>query len=200
MTMTSIATTRAALGRPFPGGPLRTAILAVAVVAVVAFAATGWFAVSWYRAAHDGSLSLGMDRDDVSRDAQRSMLTLNTLDYRRVQDGLTLWEQSAAGSLLTQLHANRDSYARAITDSAAITTARVLDAAVASLNEGAGTAQVLVGVDVTSQAEQGDPSCVHRRVRLDMIRVGDAWKVGTLTPVGDGYSEPGPCPPATSPR
>lgn len=198
--MTSIATSRTALGRPSPGSPLRTAILAVAVVAAVAFAAMGWFAVSWYRAAHDKSVSLGMDRDDVLRDAQRSTLTLNTLDYRRVQDGLTLWEQSAAGSLLTQLRANRNTYARAITDSAAVTTARVLDAAVASLNEGAGTAQALVGVDVTSQAEQGDPSCVHRRVRLDMVRVGDAWKVGTLTPVGDAYSEPGPCPPATSPK
>lgn len=198
--MTSIATTRTALGRPFPGGPLRTAILAVAAVAVVAFATMGWFAVSWYRAAHDKSLSLGSDRDDVLRDAQRSTLTLNTLDYRRVQDGLTLWEQSTAGSLLTQLRANRNTYARAIIDSAAITTARVLDAAVASVNEGAGTAQALVGVDVTSQADQGDPSCVHRRVRLDMIRVGDAWKVGILAPVGDAYSEPGPCPPATPPK
>jgi hypothetical protein len=198
--MTTIATTRTALRRPLPGGPLRTAILAVAVVAVVAVAATGWFALSWYRAVHDKSLSVGMDRDDVLRDAQRSALTLNTLDYRRVQDGLTLWEQSAAGSLLTQLRSNRNTYARAITDSAAITTAGVLDAAVATLNEGAGTAQVLVGVDVTSQADQGDPSCVHRRVRLDMIRAGGAWKVGTLEPVGDGYLEPGPCPPATSPK
>lgn len=198
--MTTIATTRAALGRPLPGGPLRTAILAVAVVAALAFAATGWFAVSWYRAEHGKSLSLGMDRDNVVRDAQRSTLTLNTLDYRRVQDGLNLWEQSAAGSLLSQLRANRDTYVRAITDSAAVTTARVLDAAVASLNPGAGTAQALVGVDVTSQAEQGDPSCAHRRVRLDMVRVGNAWKVGTLTPIGDDYSEPGPCPPATSPK
>ncbi|MDQ2880851.1 MAG: hypothetical protein M3Y48_06200 [Actinomycetota bacterium] len=198
--MTTIATTHTALGRPSPGGPLRTAIVAVAVVAALAFASTGWFAVSWYRAAHGKSLSLGMDRDNVLRDAQRSTLTLNTLDYRRVQGGLNLWEQSAAGSLLSQLRANRDTYVRAITDSTAVTTARVLDAAVASLNPRAGTAQALVGVDVTSQAEQGDPSCAHRRVRLDMVRVGDTWKVGTLTPIGDDYSEPGPCPPATSPK
>jgi Mce-associated membrane protein len=116
-----------------------------------------------------------------------------------VQDGLTLWEQSAAGPLLTQLRANRNTYARAITDSTTISIARVLDAAVASLDERAGTAQVFVGVDVTSQSEQGDPSCAHRRVRLEMIRAGNAWKVGTLAPVGDAYSEPGPCPPATSP-
>lgn len=198
--MTSIATTRACAGRTFLGGPLRTATLVVAVVAVVAFAAAGWFGVSWYWAAHDKSLARGMDRDAVLRDAQRDTLNLNTLDYRQVQDGLTLWEQSAAGSLLTQLRANRNTYARAITDSATISTARVLDAAVASLDERSGTAQVLVGVDVTSQSEHGDPSCTHRRVRLEMIRTGDAWKVGTLAPVGDAYSEPGPCPPASSPK
>jgi Mce-associated membrane protein len=200
MTMTSIATTGTSLGHPSLRGPLRTAILAVAVVAVVAFAATGWFGVSWYRAAHGKSLAVGVDRDAVLADAQRAMVTLNTLDYRRVQDGLTLWEQSTTGSLLSQLRANRDAYAQAITASAAVTTAMVLDAAVASLNERAGTAEVLVGVDVTSQSEQGDPSCAHRRVRLDMIRAGNTWKVGTLAPVGDGYSEPGPCSPGTSPR
>jgi Mce-associated membrane protein len=176
--MTSIASTDTSPGRPFLGGPLRTAILAVAVLAVVALAATGWFGVAWYRAAHGKSLTVGVARDAVLGDAQ----------------------QSTTGSLFSQLHANRDAYARAITASAAVTSARVLDAAVASLNASAGTAEVLVGVDVTSQADQGDPSCAHRRVRLDMIRAGNTWKVGTLTPVGDAYSDPGPCTPGTSPR
>jgi len=198
--MTSIAAKRNFLVRPFVGGPLRTAILAVAVVVAVASAAAGWFGVSWYRAAHDKSLALGVDRDAVLRDAQTAMINLNTLAYRRVQDGLTLWEQSAVGSLLTQLHANRNTYARAITDSAATTTARVLDAAVASLDQRSGTAQVLVGADVTSQSVQADPSCAHRRVRLEMIRVGDTWKVGTFAPVGDGYSERGPCASSSSPK
>lgn len=198
--MTSIATTRATLRRVSLGGPLRSAILVVSVVAMLALAAAGWFGVSWYWAAHDKSLALRMDRDAVLRDAQRATLNLDTLDYRRVQDGLTLWEQSAAGSLLAQLRANRDAYSRAITASTTISTARVLDAAVASLDERVGTAQVLVAADVTSQSEQGDPSCAHRRVHLDMIRAGDAWKVGELEPVGDAYSEPGPCPAAASPK
>lgn len=197
--MISSATARACLRRAFLGGPLRTATLMVAVVAALAVAAAGWWGVSWYRAAHDESLALGRDRDAVLRDAQQATLNLNTLDYHQVQDGLTLWERSAAGSLLTQLRANRTTYARAITASTTISTARVLDAAVASLDERSGTAQVLVGVDVTSQSEQGDPSCAHRRVRLEMIRAGQVWKVGTLAPVGEAYSEPGPCPAASFP-
>jgi Mce-associated membrane protein len=198
--MTSIATKPTVQPQTAQGGPLRVVILAVAALVVIALIAAGWFGLSWYTAAHDKSLSAGLERDAALRDAQQAALTLNTLDYRHVQDGLTLWEQSATGSLLNQLRANRDSYARAITDSATVSNGNVIDAAVASLDERAGTAQVLVGLDVTSQLDKGDPGCVHRRVHLDMARTGHGWKVSNLTPVGETYSEPGPCPPAASPK
>lgn len=198
--MTSIATKPTVQPQTAQGGPLRVAILAVAALAVVASLAAGWFGLSWYTAAHDNSFAVGLERDAVLRDAQQASLTLNTLDYRHVQDGLSLWEQSATGPLLAQLRANRDSYAHAITDSATVSNGNVIDAAVASLDEHAGTAQVLVGLDVTSQVDRGDPGCVHRRVHLDMARTGHGWKVSNLTPVGETYSEPGPCPPAASPK
>lgn len=203
--MTSIATERSAperslIQRTFHGGPLQTAILVIAVLAVGTFALAGGFGVSWYRVTHDDSLAVGIQRDAVLRDAGRAILTLNTLDYRQVQDGLTLWEQSSTGSLLEQLRTNRETYARAITDSTTVSSAKVLDIGVAALDARAGSAQVLAGVDVTSQLEKGDPGCAHRRVRMDMIRVGDSWKVATLTPVGETYSEVGPCPPAASPN
>lgn len=184
--------------RTFLGGPLRVTTLAVAVLTVVAVAAAGWFGVSWYRAAHDTSLARGMARNAVLQDAQQAMVNLNTINYRQVQEGLTLWEQSAAGSLLGEVRTNRDDYARAITDSKTATTARVVDAAVAALDEGSGTAQVLIGVYVTSQFEDGAANCVRRRIQLDMRRDGTAWKVDKLVPVGDTNQIPGACP-ATTP-
>lgn len=190
--MTSTAAMRAVLGTP-----LRTATVAVAVLAVLAVAVAGWFGVSWYRAAHDEPLARGMDRDAVLQDAQQATINLNTLDYRRVQDGLTLWEQSATGSLLDEVRANRVTYARAITDSRTTTTARVLDGAVAELDERAGIARVLVGVDVTSHREPGDASCVRRRMQLEMRRAGTVWKVDKLAPVGAAHPVPGACPAAT---
>lgn len=198
--MTSIATKPTVQPQAPRGGPLRMAILAVAALTVIAFIGAGWFGLSWYLAAHDKSLAQSMDRDAVLRDAQRATLTLNTVDYRHVQDGLALWEQSATGPLLAQLRANHDSYAHALTDSSTVSNGTLLDAAVAALDARAGTAQVLVGLDVTSQVDKGDPGCVHRRVHLDMVRVGPTWKIGNLTPVGETYSEPGPCPPPSSPK
>lgn len=196
--MTITATKPSVPQRSVLRGPLRSAIFVLAALVLVAVTVAGWFGVSWYQAAHDKSLAVSMDRDAVLRDAQRAMLTLNTLDYRHVQDGLALWEQFATGSLLNQLRSNHDSYVKAIIDSSTVSNATVLHAAVASLDERAGAAQVLVGVDVTSQIDKGDPSCAHRRVRLDMVRLGDGWKVAMLEPVGETYSEAGPCPPAAS--
>ena len=198
--MTSIATKPTLQSQTAQDGPLRKAILAVAALTVVAFVTAGWFGLSWYMAAHDKSLAVSAERDAVLRDAAQGTLTLNNIDYRHVQDGLTLWEQSATGSLLAQLRANRDSYAHAITDSATVTSGNVVDAAVAALDQQAGTAQALVALDVTSQVDKGDPGCVHRRVHLDMVRTGHSWKIGNLTPVGETYSEPGPCPPPASPK
>ncbi|MDQ4011197.1 MAG: hypothetical protein M3228_11020 [Actinomycetota bacterium] len=190
--MTSIAAIRR-----FLGGPLRTATLALAVLAVVAFAVAGWFGVSWYRAAHDDALARGVARDAVLQDAQQTVINLNTIDHQQVQEGLKLWEQSAAGALLGEVRANRDDYARAITDSKTTTTARVIDGAVAALNERSGTARVLVGVDVTSQFDGGAASCVRRRIQLDMRRDGDAWKIDKLVPVGDAIPLAGACPAPT---
>ena len=183
--------------RHFLGGPLRIATLAAAVLAVIAFVVAGWFGVAWYRAAHDDSLARGVARDAVLQDAQQTVINLNTVDHQRVQEGLTLWEQSAAGSLLSEVQANRENYVRAITDSKTTTTARVIDGAVAALNEDAGTARVLVGVDVTSQFDGGGASCVRRRIQLDMRRDGDAWKIDKLVPVGDAIPLTGACPAPT---
>jgi hypothetical protein len=106
---------------------------------------------------------------------------------------LTLWEQSATGSLLDEVRANRATYAQDITDSKTATTARTLDGAVAELDEHVGTARVLVGVDVTAVRDGGQPSCVRRRIQLEMRRSG-AWKAEKLAPVGAANPVPGACP------
>ena len=156
--------------------------------------AAGWSGVSWYQAVHDESRASGVVRDAVLQDAQQATINLNTLDYRRVQDGLTLWEQSASGPLLEEVRANRATYARVITESKTTTTATVFGGGVADIDWRAGTARVLVGVDVTSVREGAEASCVRRRIQLEMRRAGTAWKADRLAPVGAANPVPGACP------
>jgi Mce-associated membrane protein len=176
------------------GGPLRVASLVVAVLALIACVLAGWFGLSWFRAAHDESIALGMVRETVLQDAQQSAVNLNTLNYRLVQDGFKLWEQSATGTVLEEFRKNRDVYERTVTESKTSSTARVHDGAVAELDDQAGTARVLLGVDVTYTPEQRAASCVRQRLQLHMKRTPDGWKVDHLAPVGPLEPTPGPCP------
>ncbi|MDQ3827204.1 MAG: hypothetical protein M3325_16345 [Actinomycetota bacterium] len=204
--------TSAAAARSVLGDAQQRLTVVLAVLAALAVGLAGWFGVSWYRTARDASLTSGSARDAVLQDAEQATINLNTLDYRRVQDGLALWEQSATGSLLDEVRANRATYAQVITDSKTATTASTLDGAVAELDEHAGTARVLVGVDVTAVRDGGPASCVRRRIQLEMRRSNadvpqgsgagvpqgsggaTVWKAEKLAPVGAANPVPGACP------
>ncbi|HEX2300299.1 MAG TPA: hypothetical protein VHH34_17600 [Pseudonocardiaceae bacterium] len=193
--MTSIA----ALAGIWRGGPLRTAAIVVAAIAVAACLVAAWFGLSWLRAAQDESIELGIVRDTVLQDAQQAAINVNTLDHRRVQGGFELWEQSATGAALREFKANREAYVRTVTEAKTTSTARVRDAAVAELDDRAGTALVLVGADVTYTPQQGEPSCVRQRLLLNMRRTPEAWKVAKIAPVGVLDPVPGACPAAEPP-
>ncbi|MDQ3154322.1 MAG: hypothetical protein M3R63_22250 [Actinomycetota bacterium] len=187
--MTTTGTAAPATG----GGPLRIATRVVAVLVVLVLLAAGWFGVSWYRAAHDDAIQLAQTREAVLRDARQTAINLNTLDHTKVDEGLDLWEQSSTGTVLDELRRNREAYGTAITDARTSSTAVVVDAAVADLDSGAGTARVLVGADVTYRAEEGAPSCVLQRLELEMKRVDTVWKVDQVAPVGTSTPVPGAC-------
>lgn len=194
--MTSIGALSGALLRIRRRGPLGVATIVVAALALVAGGMAAWFGLSWFRAAHNDAITLGIVRDAALQDAQQAAINVNTLDHRRVQSGFELWEQSATGAALEEFRTNHDAYVRTVTASKTISTARARDAAVAELDDRAGTALVLVGVDVTYTREQREPSCVRQRLLLNMKRTPDGWKVEKIGPVGVLEPVPGACSPA----
>jgi Mce-associated membrane protein len=163
-----------------PAPTLRRALtIAVAAAALVAVV----LGVLWVLTLTSASLALGRDRDAVLVDARQAAINLNTLDYRNVDAGLDLWQQSSTGSVLAEFQQNRDQYAKLVQDSKRTTVATAPDAAVTELDEHAGVARVLVAVDVTV-TPQGLPSAVTRqRLQMEMTRMPDGWKVSKLSPV-----------------
>jgi Mce-associated membrane protein len=155
---------------------LTIAVAGAALVAVV-------LGVLWVLTLNSAALALARDRDAVLVDARQAAINLNTLDYRNVDAGLDLWQQSSTGSVLTEFQQNRDQYAKLVQDSKRTTVATAPDAAVTELDEHAGVARVLVAVDVTVTPE-GRPSAVTRqRLQMEMTRMPDGWKVSKLSPV-----------------
>ena len=158
----------------------RRVLLVVVALAAVAALVSG---VLWLLAVNSGSLALSRDRDAVLVDAKQAAINMNTLDYKNVDAGLALWEQSSTGDLLAQIQKGRAEYAKAVSEAKRSTVATVPDAAVVELGDRAGVARVLVAIDVTVTPEGQAPVVSRQRLQLQMARTPEGWKVSNLSPV-----------------
>ncbi len=163
--------------------PTVTSTRVLAVLVAVAAVAALFFGGHWALALGDNDLKLAAARDTVLLDAQQAAINLNTLDFNAVVAGLDRWEQTSTGPLLEEFRKNRTEYAKVVTDSRRVTQASVTDAAVAELDVRAGTARVLVGLDVQVRPEGQDPVVTRQRLQLEMTRTDDGWKASRLAPV-----------------
>lgn len=153
-----------------------------ALVAVVAVAAVV-LGLLWVFALNSSSLALARDRDAALVAAQQAAVALNTLDSKDVNKGLDRWEQVSTGSVLDEFRKNRAEYAKAVAAAKRATVATVPAAAVGELDERAGIARVLVGVDVTVTPDGQQPTLTRQRLQLEMTRTDAGWKVSKLSPV-----------------
>ncbi|MEU5837228.1 nuclear transport factor 2 family protein [Streptomyces diacarni] len=186
------ATPRAKRGRVrrlADGGPLRTVALALAFAALCSAV---WAGLSWYGAAHDDTLEYAATRDEVRSAGEQAVQNLNTLDHRKVDAGLDSWEESTTGELRGQLKKGRKEFEKQIRAAKTVTSARILSSAVAELDERAGRAGVLVAVRTTVKAPKEKPATKQTRMRGELTRTEDGWKLSALAQVPVGYSATAP--------
>ncbi|MET0190766.1 MAG: hypothetical protein ABW212_17325 [Pseudonocardia sediminis] len=162
-----------------PGRLARALPIASVVAALLALV----FGALWLISLNSDSVSVASDRDAVLRDARQAVLNLNTLDFHNAQGGLDLWIQSSTGSVRDEFEKNRDAYAQLVTQQKRTTSATIADAAVGELDDRAGVARVLVGVDVTVTPEGQQPTVTRQRIEAEMTRTDDGWKVSALDPL-----------------
>ncbi|GAA0933835.1 hypothetical protein [Pseudonocardia zijingensis] len=165
--------------RRFEITPVRALAALVALTALAAL----FFGGRWALAAGDEGLELAAAREAVLVDARQAAINLTTLDHQDVARGLDLWEQSSTGTLLDEFRANRAEYEQVVTQARRATTATVPDAGVAELDLRAGTARVLVAVDVEVRPEGQSPVVTRQRLELEMTRTDQGWKASRLAPV-----------------
>jgi Mce-associated membrane protein len=166
---------------------LSNPLLATALVlAVLAAAFAGWAGWSWYSAAHSGPPASAQLRDQVLQAGEQAVQNFNTLDYRKVTQGLSLWEQSSTGTLHDEITAGRAQFTRQIQQTKTVTTARILDGALTSLNARTGTASIIVAVQITVTPASGSPATKQSRLAGRLTRTPAGWKLSALgqVPVG----------------
>jgi Mce-associated membrane protein len=153
---------------------------ALAVIALLAVLGAGWAGWTWWQSSHSDDVTYAQARDLVLMTASDQIRTLNTVDYRKAEDDLTQWQRVTTGNLLSQLTNQHDSDVNSTKSQKTVSTAKVLDAAVSTLDTRAGTATVLVAVEVTISQADGQPSVRKSRVDAVLQRTEDGWKTGTV--------------------
>jgi Mce-associated membrane protein len=163
--------------------PVVATALVLAVLATLFAAWSGW---SWYRASTAGPPPDAQLRDRVLQVGEQAVQNFNTLDYRKVAAGLALWEQSSTGPLHTEIIKGRTQFEQQIQQTKTITTARILDGALTALNPRAGTASIIVAVQITVTPANGSPVTKQSRLVGTLAKTASGWKLSQLgqLPVG----------------
>jgi Mce-associated membrane protein len=153
----------------------------VAVVLTAGFA--GWAGWSYVSTARDGDRAFGEARDDAAQAGRAQVAILNTIDYRQAGDGFARWLAASTGPLHDELQRGRSANLDQIQRAKASAVATVTDAAVTKLDRRAGTAELLVSVEIRLTPAGGAESTQRNRYRVNMTRTGDGWKVSTLSAI-----------------
>ncbi|WP_335932970.1 hypothetical protein [Streptomyces sp. PTD5-9] len=164
--------------------PLIAAAVALTVAAAGAAVWGGW---SWYGAAHDDGAAYARTRDDALAAGEQAVQNMNTLDHRKLGQGLDDWEDSTTGDLHKQLVDGRGGFEKQIRAAQTVSTAKVLSGAVTELDERAGKASVMVALRIIVTAPKGEPAVKESRMLGQLTRTPEGWKLNALgqAPVGD---------------
>jgi Mce-associated membrane protein len=166
----------AAPGAPSGRGPQLLLTAAVALAAATAVVAAV-FGVQWLNASNDDGLAYSKARDEVNRVGQAAVVTMNTLDYHTVDQGLKDWETATTGDLHDEVVRSKASSRDAIVSVQSVTKATVLSSAVSELDDRAGQASVLVALKVHVTVKGQEPVDKYMRIAAKLQRTGAGWKL-----------------------
>ena len=122
-------------------------------------------------------------RDTVLQQARQDIVVLNTMDYRDVDAGLKRWADASTGTLHNQVVRATAVEKQHLTQAKSIATAKVVAAAITSLDVADGSASIIASVDVTVKHSDGKSNVNRERLKGQMTRVGSVWKVSSLAQV-----------------
>lgn len=164
----------------------RPATIYSALVAAAAVFA-GYALVTWMSVSHDDTANYAKARDAVLLDARQDIVVLNTLDYRKLDDGLKHWLDASAGDLHEQIANVTPADKKDLVTAKKISSGKVIDAAVTQLDNRAGSATVIATVETTVSPSNGAPP-KRNRFSATMARDGGSWKLSDLQQVAVNLS------------
>ncbi|SNS91170.1 Mce-associated membrane protein [Actinomadura meyerae] len=150
------------------------------LVTLIAAGAAAWFGWSYHAASGDDSLAYAAERDRVLAVAGQEIVNLNTLDYRQVDAGLKVWQDSATAQLYDQIVQGRERLKTEVQKAKTTSTAKILESGLTELDTRAGKAAVIAAVRITITGADGKPVDNTRRMAGQLTRTSDGWKLSAL--------------------
>ncbi|MEJ3653890.1 hypothetical protein WEH80_12990 [Actinomycetes bacterium KLBMP 9759] len=130
-------------------------------------------------------VELAKARDAALIDAQQAAVVINTYDSADPKAVVDRWLTVAGGSFAEELATRRAAAEKRVTDLNWTTTVEVKSAAVSELNLHAGTAQVIVGIDMKAKPlAGGEEGLLRYRMEMEMVRSDAGWKASRFALVG----------------
>jgi Mce-associated membrane protein len=151
------------------------------VVAALVFA--GWAGWTWWQADHDETIQFAQTRDEVVATGRSHVTLLTTLDSAEVDAGIDRWLDVSTGPLREELAGTDESTRATLRKAGTVSTGRVLDAAVSELNLRAGTAKLLVSVEIATTKGGGPPATKRNRFVAALTRTDHGWLLSALDQV-----------------
>jgi Mce-associated membrane protein len=166
----------------FPRLPVVALSVAVALVVAAASVAV-WFGVAWFQASGDDNLEFSGKRDEVDRVARTAIKTMNTLDYRKLDQGLADWADITTGPLHDEIVNLTPDKKKQLADAKPVTSANITSSAVKELDDRGGKATVIAAIEKTVQTADGKPQVSYQPLQANLTRTKDGWKLESLEPV-----------------
>jgi len=163
--------------------------LSVAIALVVAAAAVAaWFGIAWFNASGNENVEFSGKRDEVDRVARAAIVTMNELDYRKLDEGLANWADATTGPLHDEIAGLTADKKKQLTDAKPVTKAKITSSAVKELDDRGGKATVIAAIEKSVQTGNGKAQTSYQRIQATLTRTKDGWKLENLGPVP--YAQP----------
>ncbi|SFB30766.1 Mce-associated membrane protein [Amycolatopsis marina] len=164
----------------------RRLVFGSAALAAASIIAAAVFGVLWWIAASDDDADLAQTREEIVRVGSSAVQAFTELDYTKPDEYFDRSAAAATGELAEQINAGREANKKAMVEAKTTASTKVLDLAVAELNEHEGKASFLAAIQV--EVKQGEQSSVKAmRVEVQMTRVEEdgeqTWKVSGISQV-----------------
>ncbi|HEX2132234.1 MAG TPA: hypothetical protein VHH15_11795 [Actinophytocola sp.] len=156
---------------------------AALALAVAAFAFAAWGGWTWWQASDDEAIQYAQTRDEVLATGRAHVTLLTTLDSADVDAGIDRWLDVATGGLRDELESTDPKTRETLAKGGTVATGRVLAAAVSELNVRAGTAQLLVSVEIATTKDGGPATTKRNRFVAGLTRTDHGWLLSALDQV-----------------